>query len=287
MLTISEKYHHFCRRFMLHWEKHHFYYACTNTNQTNLNMLDLLFHALDRYEVYLQTGISFPGYHFKEPERTHLKMCCEFAVRLLHYCVKFDVEKVYPNYLQKFNRFARKIIAIDKWDEENDETSQYKQFRSKIMQTSNTKLIDTYISRSDTSEYDGHNIFAMLWILLDYKSYHTNPIDYNAARLWNQQRYIDYCKYIEHFDCHSPNCNRRKYLIVFVGDDETLLTQLFMHMELGYKHVYRVRKDSMFRCIKTKFFKCHRCKIARYCSRKCQKTHWNQFSHRYNCMPRT
>ena len=34
---------------------------------------------------------------------------------------------------------------------------------------------------------------------------------------------------------------------------------------------------------KNKFFKCKGCKVAVYCSRKCQKLDWNKYEHNWQC----
>eukprot|EP01084_Bolivina_argentea_P139785 245871_1 len=82
----------------------------------------------------------------------------------------------------------------------------------------------------------------------------------------NNERQRDQKLYMEHkseyfIECCSPKCDNLK---------------LDIDME-------KAVKEHGTQYISMKFYRCKRCKVAVYCSRRCQKTHWNTFKHKQQC----
>ena len=71
--------------------------------------------------------------------------------------------------------------------------------------------------------------------------------------------------------CMSPHCNKRKYILTNIDNREDFRNWRF--------DLSKVAKFKQY-----KFYKCKRCRIAKYCSKKCQKKHWNLYGHQPQCV---
>eukprot|EP01084_Bolivina_argentea_P093348 167896_1 len=69
--------------------------------------------------------------------------------------------------------------------------------------------------------------------------------------------------------CFNPLCKLRKY-----RRNINSRRELLKYLDTG---------GASFTLIKIKFFKCKGCFTAIYCSKKCQKIHWNVYDHKIQC----
>eukprot|EP01084_Bolivina_argentea_P270145 459295_1 len=99
-----------------------------------------------------------------------------------------------------------------------------------------------------------------------------------------EKEYIELrCNYFVMFRCNircaSPQCDNIKYMRILDED-------YMKYDKIGYKwwdyEDDRKAKNKRLTC--HKFYKCKQCKVARYCSKKCQKIHWNVYNHKLQCV---
>ena len=75
-------------------------------------------------------------------------------------------------------------------------------------------------------------------------------------------------EYYEGRNCCNPQCEKTKW-------------------SLDYRHYGRLSDDKKSlefqKYIQRKFKRCRRCRVAVYCSKLCQKRHWNLYGHKAQC----
>lgn len=101
--------------------------------------------------------------------------------------------------------------------------------------------------------------------------------------------------------CFNPDCNKNKYLpdfhdkkfVKYCIDKGMSPYQTHTRQQLESKKYKAVCFSRGFnnlpisqrKYIRVKFYLCKKCRVARYCSRKCQKIDWNKYSHKTVCSP--
>ena len=82
-----------------------------------------------------------------------------------------------------------------------------------------------------------------------------------------------------------------KNSIGFIGDPSDLTSFYSYYHSFGLE-IHKIKRNNTLcqnpkckirRKDTDKFWKCKKCRVVRYCSRKCQKIHWNRYSHKTLC----
>eukprot|EP01084_Bolivina_argentea_P233329 393037_1 len=109
--------------------------------------------------------------------------------------------------------------------------------------------------------YNWHGKYIKLILYESKTNKHSNE--------WQEITCKDKQKYKLMMECFNPPCIVRKY-----RRNITTMRDVIIYLDKPYKEQT---------LIKSSFYKCKGCLIAVYCSRRCQKIHWNRFNHRQQC----
>ena len=89
------------------------------------------------------------------------------------------------------------------------------------------------------------------------------------CRTRNDKLYKEYKeRYLTARSCCSPKCGNIKW-----NEDMDYLMKKYRNKNYNFDKKY----------IKRKFYKCSICQVAVYCSKHCQKIHWNLYNHKMDC----
>eukprot|EP01084_Bolivina_argentea_P264658 448391_1 len=197
------------------------------------------------------------GYYFKKLIINGTDKLCKISVQKLEDAMNMnkgtqglipDVMYVIPvlQYLSSNHKLiASKLVTNNRKNKNNKHKYKIKKW-----------LLDIFIHRKYAQNlYDGMWIDCLL----------------NMGSIFKHQPYHWEIRSLAQMKCANYVCSNEyfpyKYGIVVDRENITQMTER-----------YRAKEFTKI----NKFYKCSRCKMTRYCSKKCQKYHW-KYEHRYSC----
>lgn len=244
---------------LVFWKKCHFDYVC-NVNDINKSKLSLT-------KFLFFDGILRMKTHCVNKRETLSPVTSVHTDILI---LAINVSHFYYNYNSKENNYrTQKQIA-------NKQKQRYQLF---------TRHMIFLLFFDKVSKRKWNLIFygkSMKWLeknyLLQGQYYRLisptllSVIDKNKCKIeWKKERLRLIKRYKKrNFVCSSPVCNGHKYQFEQ------------RKIDLGNKKNFPKINGDNIRKINT-FYVCGGCLIAMYCSRKCQKIHWNVYNHKQQC----
>ena len=151
-------------------------------------------------------------------------------------------------------------------------------FFGKNLQNTYVQNINQLNDRLWNSMPDIHKNFSFLIPKVDIISL----LNWNTMGKYRCKAYLsDYVdKYKCNIQCCNPQCHIWKYKRKNIKDSkQRSFDELILIKSNWYLRKNKIRTHSLI----AKFFLCKGCRVAKYCSKKCQKIHWNLYNHKLQC----